>query len=102
MKAYIQVITAVDNEEKAHEIARFLLEKRVAACVQIIPISSMYRWKGKIEKSREWLCLIKGKDFEKIESVIKKIHPYETPEIIEIPITQGNKKYLDWIDEETS
>ncbi len=97
---FIQVITTIDSRKKANEIAEHLVKKRAAACVQIIPISSMYQWKGKIKKSKEWLCLIKGKDFKKIEKTIKEIHSYKVPEIIEIPITKANKDYLKWIDKE--
>lgn len=101
MNGYIQVITTIDTEEKANEIAEYLLGNKAAACVQIIPISSKYKWKGKIESAMEWMCLIKGKDFDKIKKLIKEKHPYDVPEIIEIPITKGSIDYLKWIDEET-
>ena len=101
MNKHIQVITTIDKEDGANKIAEFLLERRVASCVQIFPISSKYWWEGKIKKSREWLCLIKGKNFDKIEKAIKGLHPYKTPEIIEIPITKGSFDYLRWIDKET-
>jgi len=97
----IIVITTIDTEENANKIAQTLLEKKVAACVQIFPIKSMYRWKGKIEKADEWLCLVKGTNFEAIEKAIKENHPYDTPEILELPITKGNKDYLDWLEAET-
>ena len=101
MTGYIQVITTIDSEEMAEEITKHLLKKRVASCVQILPISSSYWWKGKIEKSKEYLCLIKGKNFNKIEKAIKEVHPYVIPEILELPITRGNVDYLNWINKET-
>jgi periplasmic divalent cation tolerance protein len=104
MAEFIQVITAVDSEEKAEEITRKLLEERLASCVQTLgPARSRYWWEGKIEEAEEWLCLIKAKatDYDKIESLIKELHPYEVPEILATPITAGNPDYLDWLRRET-
>lgn len=104
MSEYIQVLTTIDKEEKAKTIATTLLEKRVASCVQIFgPITSSYWWNGKIEQAREWICLAKGKtkDYEKIEATIKSVHPYEVPEILAIPISNGNADYFNWIRAET-
>ncbi|KPJ63079.1 MAG: hypothetical protein AMS15_01870 [Planctomycetes bacterium DG_23] len=100
---FIQVITTIDSEEGARKIAQALVEKRLAGCVQIIgPIRSIYWWKKKIETAQEWLCLIKTRShlFEKIEKTIRKIHPYETPEILATPITQASQDYLNWLDSE--
>ena len=96
------VLTTVDKEEKADEIAKSLLEKKLAACIQIFPIKSHYKWKGKIENSKEFLCLIKTKKskYKQVEKEIKLVHNYETPEIISIPITNGSKGYLDWLSKE--
>ena len=104
MKSYIQISTTTETKEQAQKIARSLVEKRLAACVQISgPIESTYRWKGKIETANEWLCLIKTRDdlFDKVEAAIKKLHSYETPEIIAVPIVKGSKEYLNWLDDET-
>ena len=100
---FIQVITTIDSEEGARKIAQALVEKRLAGCVQIIgPIRSIYWWKKKIETAQEWLCLIKTRShlFEKMEKTIRKIHPYETPEILATPITQASQDYLNWLDSE--
>ena len=100
---FIQVITTIDSEEGARKIAQALVEKRLAGCVQIIgPIESVYWWKKKIETAEEWLCLIKTRShlFKKIEKTIRKIHPYETPEILATPITQASQDYLNWLDSE--
>ena len=99
MNKYILVLTTVDNKTKAEEIAKFLVEKRIAACVNIIEGNSFYRWKGKIEETKEFLLFIKGKNFQDIEKMINQIHPYEVPEVIKIEISDGNSEYLKWIDE---
>ena len=101
---FIQVITSVDSREKAEEIARKLLEGRLAACVQVLgPMRSRYWWEGKLEEAEEWLCLIKAKatDYPKIESAIKAAHPYKVPEILAMPIAKGNPDYLEWLRRET-
>jgi len=100
--AFIQVMTATETKEQAQTIARHLVEGKLAACVQITgPMESIYRWKGKVETSREWLCLIKTTEtlFPQVEAAIKKLHAYETPEIIAIPIIKGHQEYLQWMDE---
>lgn len=100
MNRYIQVITTISDKSGAEKIAKALINKRLAACVQIAgPIKSIYRWKGKIETAKEWVCVIKTRKnlYEKVEAAIKKIHPYEVPEIIAVPIAAANKDYLKWI-----
>ena len=104
MTPYIQISTTTETKEEAQKIAQYLVEQKIAACMQITgPIESMYRWKGKVEKAVEWLCLIKTREdlFDKLEASIKKLHPYETPEIIAVPIVKGSKEYLNWLDNET-
>ena len=104
MKSYIQVSTTTETKEQAQKIAKYLVEQKLAACVQISgPIESTYRWKGKVETAKEWLCLIKTLTtlFKKVEVAIKKLHPYETPEIIAVPIIKGNREYMNWLDDET-
>jgi periplasmic divalent cation tolerance protein len=105
MEKYIQVLTTVADEKKANEVASAVLENRVAACVQVLgPISSFYWWKGKIEQAKEWVCLAKAKaeDYEKLQAVIKSVHPYEVPEILAMPVSFGNPAYLKWVRNETS
>jgi periplasmic divalent cation tolerance protein len=101
MDKYIQVITTVNKRRLAKEMAKQLLEKRAAACVQILPSRSFYRWEGNIENQKEFVLLIKGKDFQKIGNIIKEMHPYKVPEIIATQITSANKEYLEWIDQST-
>jgi len=100
METYIQVITTTENKQDAEKIAGILVEKKLAGCVQIVgPVTSIYRWKGKIEEAREWQCVIKSRKglFGEIEKVISSIHPYEVPEIIAVPILTGSKAYLEWL-----
>ena len=103
MEKYIQVITTTAKKEDAEKIAASLVEKRLAACVQILgPIHSTYRWEGKVEQTEEWQCLIKSRQdlFFDLEQVIKAIHPYEIPEIIATTITAGSADYLQWLRDE--
>jgi periplasmic divalent cation tolerance protein len=103
MGSFIQVTTTTELKEQAKKIADFLVGQKLAACVQILgPIESTYRWKGKIETAEEWLCLIKTQDdfYTEVEAAIKKMHSYETPEIIAVPIIKGSKEYLQWLDSE--
>jgi len=100
---FIQIITTTDDERLARRIADSLVDKRLAACVQILgPITSVYRWKGKMETAREWQCLVKTSHdrYGAVEATIKAIHSYETPEIIALPIAAGSREYLEWLRDE--
>lgn len=104
MDRYIQVFTTIPDKQDGNKISKALIGKRLAACVQIGgPIKSVYRWKGKVETEREWVCIIKTREslYEKVEKIIKAIHPYEIPEIIASPITRANRDYLKWLSKET-
>jgi len=105
MNSFIQVLTTVEKKEDARRIAEIVVSRRLAACVQVVgPIGSTYWWRGKIENAEEWLCLMKTRRdlYGKLEETIKSVHPYEEPEIIALPIVEGSKGYLRWIEEETS
>lgn len=93
------VVTTVDDAAKAREIAHRLVERGLAACVQISPIESVYRWNGKVEEARELRLDIKMKvsDYDAVEAEIRALHPYDTPEIIRIDIAAGWRPYLDWV-----
>ncbi|MDD5532966.1 MAG: divalent-cation tolerance protein CutA [Syntrophales bacterium] len=100
---YIQVSTTTESREDAGRIAAALVERGLAGCVQVIgPIASTYRWQGKIETATEWLCLIKtSRDaYDRVEKSIRELHPYEVPEIIAVPLTQGSRNYLAWLGEQ--
>jgi periplasmic divalent cation tolerance protein len=104
MHSFIQVSTTVDKREDAARIATSVVEEKLAACVQVLgPIRSTYRWKGSVEDTEEWLCLMKTREplYTKLEKRIKAIHPYEEPEIIALPIVDGSAGYFRWIEEET-
>lgn len=105
MEGFIQVTTTTEKKEDAERIARSLVETRLAACVQIVgPIESIYRWKGRIETTGEWLCLIKSRrdNYEAVEETIRSLHPYEVPEIVAVPFTAGSRDYLGWLRDELS
>ena len=105
MSRFIQVSTTVNDRRVADKIAKILLKKRLSSCVQILgPIASSYWWNGRTERAKEWLCLVKARsgDYPEIESAIKKIHPYQVPEILALPILNGNPDYLRWIRTETN
>lgn len=103
MTEYLQVTTTTETKEDAQKIAHSIVAKRLAGCVQVIgPITSIYRWKNKIEEANEWLCIIKSKEslYAELEKTIQKVHPYEVPEIISVPIGSGSNHYLEWLEKE--
>lgn len=103
MEQAIQVFTTTETKDEAQAIARALVEKRLAACVQVVgPISSTYWWEGEVETAEEYLCLIKASSalYDELETAVKEIHPYDTPEILAMPVAAGNADYLKWLQEE--
>ena len=103
MGEYIQVSTTTGSKEDALKIARKIIQERLAACVQVEgPIESIYRWEEKIQEDEEWLVTVKTRrdKYESLEQTIKEIHPYDVPEIIGMPLTEGLRKYFEWMDEE--
>jgi periplasmic divalent cation tolerance protein len=103
MTNFIQIQTMVPKKSDAKKIADVLVRKKLSACTQVVgPIESVYNWKGRLEKSKEWLVLIKTKKslYKKAEREIKKAHPYDVPEIIATPIVAGSRAYLNWVEKE--
>lgn len=106
-KNFIEIRTTYPNSAKgeklAKKLAKILLDKKLAACVQFLPIESMYVWEGKIENKREILVSIKSKNslYKKIEKIIKEQHFYEIPEILAMQMDQGLTAYLNWINSST-
>jgi periplasmic divalent cation tolerance protein len=103
MTAYIQVITTTETKSDAQAIARAVVQKRLAGCIQIIgPITSTYWWQGEIETAEEWLCVIKSRQdlYERLEAAIREVHPYDVPEILAVPVIAGSQDYLRWLDSE--
>jgi len=99
----IVVFSTCDSEEQAGRIARELVEQKLAACVNILPgARSVYRWKGQMEDSAEWLLIIKSRRdlMDKLRTAIGKIHTYEVPELLAVPVVDGSETYLEWLDRE--
>jgi len=103
MSRYTFVYITAPNVKEAEKIGKILVEEKLAACVNIFPIRSIYRWKGKIEKAREVVLIAKTKKtlFSKLAKRVAEIHPYEIPCIVGFDIKQGNEEFLEWIDGET-
>ena len=97
------VLTTLATQEQAQTLARQLVEARLAACVQLQPIHSVYRWKDEVCAEAEWQLAIKTRSalFEPLAAFLAAHHPYETPEIVQLPITGGSSGYLRWLDDET-
>ncbi|HUO54773.1 MAG TPA: divalent-cation tolerance protein CutA [Rhodoblastus sp.] len=98
MSFFCVVQTTIDDAIRAEDIAEALIERKLAACVQIAPVTSQYVWKGAPAKEREYLLSIKARrdDFALVAAAIRELHSYETPEIIALPIIAGDEAYLDW------
>jgi periplasmic divalent cation tolerance protein len=100
MAEYLQVTTTAGSEAEAERIGAALVERRLAACVQVIgPLRSHYRWQGAVEEAREWMCVTKtsAARYPELEAAIRKLHSYEEPEIVATPIVAGSPGYLEWI-----
>ena len=96
------ILTTVDSRESAQKIAHTLVERRLAACVNIVPgIESVYRWKGEIESAKELLLVIKtaADRFEQVRELLIELHSYELPECVMLKIEQGSAEYLEWLGE---
>ncbi|HKO05663.1 MAG TPA: divalent-cation tolerance protein CutA [Candidatus Acidoferrales bacterium] len=97
------VLVTCGSEEEASRIARSLVGERLAACVNIFdsPVRSVYRWKGRIETAMEHLLVIKTRRarMRALEAAVKRLHSYQTPEIIALPVAEGSRAYLAWLDE---
>ncbi|MFH0702230.1 MAG: divalent-cation tolerance protein CutA [bacterium] len=98
------ILTLTPNFEEARKIARSLVENNLAACVNIVQnVTSVYRWKEEIQEDSEFLLFIKTQKtlFDKVKQSIRDLHSYELPEIIMLPIENGQKNFLSWIEQET-
>jgi periplasmic divalent cation tolerance protein len=103
-KRIIVVFSTAGSEQEAHKIAHILVERRLAACVNILPqVRSIYRWKDEIESAQEWLLLIKTRadKFPAVRDAIGELHSYEVPECIVVEIEDGSLPYLQWLEKAT-
>lgn len=99
------VLTTAGSQEEARKIAHALVERRLAACVNIVPhVESIYRWQGKIETAQEWLLLIKTQAelFDRVRNAVKELHSYDLPECVMLEVAAGSPEYLGWIAENVS
>jgi periplasmic divalent cation tolerance protein len=103
MGGHVQVVTTVDSEEGAQQLARDLVDGRLAACVQVVgPIHSVYRWQGDVQEEREWQCVAKT-TADRLDAVVEHLrrhHPYDLPEVVATPIVGGSDDYLRWVSEQ--
>ncbi len=105
MAGFIQITITVGTREEGEQLVHNLVENRLIACGQILgPIKSTYWWKGKIETAQEWMCLAKSKEvkFAEIVRQVRRIHSYEVPEIIAVPLIAVDENYAHWLEEELS
>ena len=103
MTGKIVVLSTCGSAQEAASVARALVERRLAACVNIVAgVRSVYRWKGALEEADEWLLVIKSSRdlLERLEEELRKVHSYETPEIVALEIVAGSEGYLEWMDAE--
>jgi periplasmic divalent cation tolerance protein len=93
------VFSTCGSKKEAERIARDLVKRRLAACVNIVPVNSCYRWKGKLNFEREYLIMAKSRSevFTKLKTRVLALHSYELPEVVSLKILDGYKPYLNWI-----
>jgi periplasmic divalent cation tolerance protein len=94
------VLTTADSPELAERLARELVERRLAACVNVVgPVLSIYRWKGEIVSDEERLLLIKTRSdrLDGVRRAIRELHTYDVPELLALPVEDGDRPYLDWL-----
>ncbi|MCC7174399.1 MAG: divalent-cation tolerance protein CutA [Bryobacterales bacterium] len=100
----IVVLSTCPNREEAERIARRLIERRLAACVNLLDgVKSVYRWRGAVEEAAEVLLVIKSRRalFDSIRAEIERLHSYDVPEVLALPAVDGSPAYLEWLDHET-
>lgn len=104
LTTYCLVLTTTSTQSQAEELAKGIVERRLGACVQVQNITSYYTWNGESCASPECILFIKTRvnQYQALETFIRERHSYETPEIIQIPITEGFSGYLRWIDQSTN
>jgi periplasmic divalent cation tolerance protein len=99
------VLTTTGSHDEARKIAHALVERRLAACVNIVPlIESVYRWQENVETAMEWLLLIKTQadSFDRVRDAVKELHSYDLPECVMLEVAAGSQEYLKWLAESTT
>jgi periplasmic divalent cation tolerance protein len=105
MTDFLTVLTTTDGREKADALARGAVEARLAACAQVsAAVTSVYRWQGAVEETREWQVLLKttAARYAELEAHLRDAHDYDEPEIIATPVTHGSAGYLAWVERQTT
>jgi len=100
MSSYIAVFMTISDEKEATKIVRSLLKDRLIACANIVgPVSSLFWWKGKIDKANEFLVIMKSRKnlFKRLSERVEELHSYEVPEVIALPVIEGLPSYLNWL-----
>src|SRR5262245_22323589 len=101
MSEHAVVLSTASSADEARRIADALVERRLAACVNVLPgVSSTYRWKDAVERAEEWLLVVKTRRerFDDVARAIRELHSYEVPEVILLDVARGDAPYLAWID----
>ncbi len=96
------VLVTASSQSEGEAIAQALLQFKLAACVSLMPIRSLYTWNGEVHNEAEWQLMIKTdlQNFSQLEAKVRELHSYEVPEIIALPILMGSQPYLSWISEQ--
>ncbi len=104
MNEHLVVFVTATSTTQARRIARRLLQSKLAACVNMVPMESMFLWKGEIQEEEEVLMVIKtrAEAFDELMNAVKSMHTYDTPEVIAMPVVLGSREYLRWIDDEVT
>ena len=102
MTPYLQVVSTFPDRALAEQCASLLLDRRLAACVQLSACTSWYRWQGAVEQAEEVVCTIKSRQdlLDELKQAIRSLHPYEVPEILATPVVDGSERYLQWLEQE--
>lgn len=105
MASVFQLESTTDSLEEAQRLAAALVEKRLAACVQIVgPIRSTFRWEGRVQDAEEFLllCKVSGEHLDEATALIEELHSYDVPEVLAFEVAHGSRSYLDWVAAETA
>lgn len=102
LEQYGLVLVTASSQSEGEAIAQALLQFKLAACVSLMPIRSLYTWEGEVHNEAEWHLMIKTdlRNFAQLEVKVRELHSYEVPEVIALPLVMGSQPYLNWISEQ--